>query len=889
MSTKTTFKRVALVAVAALGLGVVTAVAPASAAQVTPGSIAFGSVSNLRAGVAGSVTVTLSLPAGTAIGDSVTVLARVTSAPATSFATAKAAVPGTAAISSTAATSSTGIWWGPASSGSGSYGTYGNNAAGANSTNSYNSAGTTADVSNWTTSTSYVTATGDSATSISLKLNILPDATGSYSILVSLGTSNASYDTPAELIALTNAQLTTNLSTSVSTLTTGSTPTTATLAAVTTGAPKGGTYGALWKLTLDGGLGTSETIALSSNSSTVTFKSHTGGALTNNTLTSSNFSAGVAYFTVQNSVAETATITASGSGLLSSSVTGSGTVTHVTPTATLTTTPTISLTTATTAMAGTDTTAGTNDTPAGTSYYAARTTSTSQSVKVTATAAEIFTATVTDTSGKATGKGGAIYDKTGTIGTLGTATFSVPATLAAGESVTVVIGAVTRVITGRASTPTTVTITNASRRSALLGANTFVATVKDQYGSASTMASQTVTVSVTGRNATTTATSYTTDALGQVSYTLTDAGTTGLSDTVTFTTSTGSKTASATVSYGSAVAGEVALEGPNNADTVITYGDKQDIVAGSGGAEDGAVGVEATVTDAAGNVMGGMPVTFTVSGTGCAILSTTALLYTGADGTATTSVYAWIAGKCVVTATSGGKSITEDVYFAQKTATEARTITASASGNTVTGTVKDRFGNVVTGVTVWASRTGSGSFGGSSSSSAVTGEDGTVQFVLSNGTADIKLALGSTASADVEYGQSSSTSGKICDGAGCTDTALVAATVGTATTAETYVGSSIAPAGVNSATVTAVSDTTTNDTAQGAADAAAEATDAANAATDAANAAAEAADAATAAAQDAADAVAALSAQVATLISGLKAQLTALTNLVIKIQKKVKA
>jgi len=77
--------------------------------------------------------------------------------------------------------------------------------------------------------------------------------------------------------------------------------------------------------------------------------------------------------------------------------------------------------------------------------------------------------------------------------------------------------------------------------------------------------------------------------------------------------------------------------------------------------------------------------------------------------------------------------------------------------------------------------------------------------------------------------------------------------------------------------------------AQSALDAAAEATDAANAATDAANAAAEAADAATAAAQDAADAVAALSTQVATLISGLKAQLTALTNLVIKIQKKVKA
>jgi hypothetical protein len=74
-----------------------------------------------------------------------------------------------------------------------------------------------------------------------------------------------------------------------------------------------------------------------------------------------------------------------------------------------------------------------------------------------------------------------------------------------------------------------------------------------------------------------------------------------------------------------------------------------------------------------------------------------------------------------------------------------------------------------------------------------------------------------------------------------------------------------------------------------AADAAAEATDAANAATDAANAAAEAADAATAAAQDAADAVAALSTSVTAMVDALKKQITSLTNLVIKIQKKVRA
>jgi len=72
-------------------------------------------------------------------------------------------------------------------------------------------------------------------------------------------------------------------------------------------------------------------------------------------------------------------------------------------------------------------------------------------------------------------------------------------------------------------------------------------------------------------------------------------------------------------------------------------------------------------------------------------------------------------------------------------------------------------------------------------------------------------------------------------------------------------------------------------------DAANEATDAANAATDAANAAAEAADAATAAAQDAQAAVAALATQVASLIAGIKAQITTLANLVLKIKKKVKA
>ena len=71
--------------------------------------------------------------------------------------------------------------------------------------------------------------------------------------------------------------------------------------------------------------------------------------------------------------------------------------------------------------------------------------------------------------------------------------------------------------------------------------------------------------------------------------------------------------------------------------------------------------------------------------------------------------------------------------------------------------------------------------------------------------------------------------------------------------------------------------------------AAEEAVAAANDATDAALSAAEAAEAATALAQEAVDAVAELSAQVTKLISALRAQITSLTNLIIKIQKKLKA
>jgi trimeric autotransporter adhesin len=105
------------------------------------------------------------------------------------------------------------------------------------------------------------------------------------------------------------------------------------------------------------------------------------------------------------------------------------------------------------------------------------------------------------------------------------------------------------------------------------------------------------------------------------------------------------------------------------------------------------------------------------------------------------------------------------------------------------------------------------------------------------------------------------------------------------TAAAAYAGLATANQAVAGSVTVSVSSVATS----AAIDAANEAAQAASDATDAALAAADAADAATTKAQEAVDAVATLSAQVSKLITALKAQITTLTNLVIKIQKKVKA
>jgi len=333
-----------------------------------------------------------------------------------------------------------------------------------------------------------------------------------------------------------------------------------------------------------------------------------------------------------------------------------------------------------------------------------------------------------------------------------------------------------------------------------------------------------------------------------------------------------------------------------------------------------------------------------------ASLTKTFLLYTtGAPGKITLTISSGTTVIATVSATAFGdvKSITPTVV------NNPIVVSTTANAGTITALVKDQEGTLVRGATVYAVSDTVGVISNSYTSCGTTTATGLVTCNLvgvAAGTANITLTTNSAAT--VTTGVSSTpVAVRVSDGVVTKvdytfdkesyapgATAVVKATVSNAAgvmPAGTYtvlssagVTANYTVAGLPAATVLAVLNTgaatytvtiptgitgdlqlagtasattitatfgkativnAAQDTAQAAVDAAAEAIDAANAATDAANAAAEAADAATAAAQDASDAVAALSAQVSEAIAGLKKQLVSLTNLVIKIQKKVKA
>jgi len=895
MSTKTTFKRIALVAVAALGMGVLSSVAPASAATKTPTSITVGTIPSASVGTVHTTPVTIAFPGAAAGSDTFTISVRVTAAPTGSgyknFQTdlvTGATTTGTnikAKVTVSLATGNDGLFAYP-----------GTASDATSSADGQTTAGT------YTSSN----ATGTAAKA-SFKINVTPDVAGTYTVLVSTRGSAGTALTAATVpvYAAGDASKTYSFATGVA-------PTTATLATVTGATVTGttATTGRLMSVTLNTGavLGAGETITLTTNNTSATMgavTSRTAGTVDTKAATyvldSTHFVGGVAYFMLADisAAATTTVVTATGSGLLSSSVTSTVGSTSVllAAAASMSVNNGVSAVRPGSSHVGGTTGATFTDTAASTA------TSHTYGLSTATVTAGVTRMTVVDTDGTITGIPGLTYETyVSTAVTTGLGTVSFTATLAADERFVATIHSSTATasitVTGATAVVTTCTAEPAATIYATHGTSVVAtALCKDQFGAA--VLNSPITVSVTGRNATTASTSLVTDATGRVTYTLADAGTaaTLLTQSVITFTSALATDPTVTVNYGVDKVSTVTLETPTTLDTAssgITYSDIN--ASSTAGAAATVQTITATVKDVNGAVLVGVPVVFTTASTGTGILSTKVTVYTGTDGTAASSVYGWTAGVKTYTATAGAKSVTGTVAFRQGGATgtdsptEVRNITAVASGNSIIVTAKDRFGNIVSGVPLWATRTGNGTFGGGSNTNGqTTAADGTAEFLFNAGSADsvVTITAGSATATPLPcYGQTGHLAGMNVCSTAATQTAYTAATVGTTTTAETGIGASLSPAGNQSVTVNFAAAVNSADTA---ADAAAEATDAANAATDAANAAAEAADAATAAAQDAADAVAALSAQVASLISGLKSQLTALTNLVIKIQKKVKA
>jgi hypothetical protein len=868
MSTKTTFKRVALVAVAALGFGVLTSVAPASALAGTNNdnitAISAGTSAPARVLVSsGATTITLTHAETTGNVGTDTVTAQITSAPSGS-------VDAKLTFSASA-----------------------ENKGGPNGSPSFTASSKTNQLEAGNAGVALAVITpnrlaGYKTTALSLRLNA--DIAGTYQILVTADAASAAGFSAGKL-------------STTYTITTAGTPTAIAITRLN-GAIVGGAaddHGLNLAISLKDAAGNATVLGLNESLEVSQTAAVAAVTLNNSAVASTSFGSGSA--TSSNAyvlAAEGKTIAAAGTNIIT--VTGGGLLP-----ATLTQNYSATMTAAVAGVAGTfalTTSTGTAVTT-GTTY-----TGSAATWKTAVASAHTFKFTPTTQASTATNYAVNVTDKKGVkfathvavpAAATGADTFGLVSVTSGVDEVetstTIELATATngtQTITYDAPTATKATVTVPATNILAAPAAATAMTVKlvDEYGNA--MANRTVSVSVSGRNTVASKELGVTDSLGQYTWTHTDAGTTGATDSVVFVA--GGVTATAfTITYGTFTVSKVSFTGGSTTAGVANATPTVHALEADQTPESATQDAEVTVTDAAGSLLAGVPVTFTVAAADAAKLAlttTTATVYTGSNGKATGKVYAWIAGTYTVTATAGGVTGTGSYSFANSRPADARVLSASATDGVVTAKVVDRFGNPVSGVTVYASRTsGTGYFGsGVSKTSTTTGTDGVAEFTMV-GTAEVKVST-----LDYNALPGTNAAGQTCALAGNFDCAVgaTAAVAFTATTAGTAianaknVGSSFAPAGVSAVTVS-VNNNAAADSATAAADAAAEATDAANAATDAANAAAEAADAATAAAQDAADAVAALSTQVSEMVNALKKQITALTNLVIKIQKKVRA
>ena len=893
MSTKTTFKRIALVAVAALGLGVLSSV-PASAARTMvagTNNITSISVSTDSAPVAGDLgssslhTITWTSDSSTSLNINPSVILKTMPLSGMSSTTTSSALTNASAITDAA---------------SGTWRTFTATGITSTSPTGHDVVIDTGTANIWPSSTSeeLTLATANAAGNKTGKsyLHAHYAVAGTY-VWTMWDDQNVDGIVNGTEFSMDYTVVVGSASTASVAVATTSAYNASTVTKVST---TSGNSGALVKLALKDaagnavapGVGASVTVAVNGSAVIAKVNDAAAGAGTSQSyqLGAGDFDgSGNAYINVTNTVAEGVTLTTTGNGW--------GTFT---PASNLGLTFTAVTTGSGTAFANLATPVGLKTVTAG-SAYSYNYLGASIKIATNSTSSAVTdNVNVSDTAGYLTGKANADYDVlvTGAATTGGTLSFTMPAkTTSSVTALTLTIngGGSTTIASATAAAYTVAVYspTVAAQRAATGSAISMTVRVKNEFGGV--VNGILVTGTISGRNSTVAIPSVATNASGIATLAYTDASTStsSLRDVATLTVSSATTNATVTTDF--------TTDATLGVSTVLLTSNQTDadgatlsaITNWQINAGDGAQGtlqtVTATVEDATGVALAGVPVVFTVAGSGVAVPSNKVTIYTDSTGTAAGKVYAWLSGKYVVTATAGTKTDTIDTYFAQEDgATYVRTFTAvQTSDRVITVTAKDRFGNLAKGASFTATLSGDNFFGtGTNVATGTTAADGTIKFVVGDSATAVDMTIQAGASA--VYGQTDALKGTVS-----TNDPLdvfTAATVGTAITAEVGVGASLDAAGVNKLTVTLpASVNAATAVSQAAADAAAEATDAANAATDAANAAAEAADAATAAAQDAADAVAALSAQVASLISGLKSQLTALTNLVIKIQKKVKA
>jgi hypothetical protein len=312
------------------------------------------------------------------------------------------------------------------------------------------------------------------------------------------------------------------------TFTVAGAPTTITAASPAGAVVGGGTYGQIFtvKLTDANGAATvlapNEALKLSTADTHSTIESLAGSTIT--TLNPSDDSSGTYYFRVVGDSTTTTSaplLTITGSGLVSSSVT-----TNIAQTNVAATTSTAS------AIALTSTTAYTTTLPTFTANYS----TTAQSTGFTATIAAVTTAvnylvTVTRADGK-------VYDTYFNSGltTAPTFTIATPVTSSDTTYYTITTNSQTKTLSYKKAAAAAIAINGGSTVLATAGSKvTLQAQVTDNY--ANGLAYQAVAVTVSGRNTLSSTAVGVTDANGLISYSYTDAGTTGTADTVTFTSS----------------------------------------------------------------------------------------------------------------------------------------------------------------------------------------------------------------------------------------------------------------------------------------------------------------------------------------------------------------